>query len=294
MKERMEVSAHGVAFVKGWEYFVPFIYDDFVPPRHVNGKLEYVEYTGGQVHGTLTEGYGHTKAAHGRGKWALGSRLTEEEAAQILADDMEPVVDFLNRVIKVDVTQGQFDAMASITFNCGEGTIGKSSLLRKLNAGDYAGARRCFDLYVRSKGKVMNGLQRRRDAEQLLWDEGGEVAVASLPQEPVHHTAEVDEPTTKGMAKSTEGWTSIAQTAGGTVEAGRQGFDASDAADKIIDAKDKAEQLGVEPIKLFDHASATLSILVHQPMFWVAVAVAVGGVYLWFRRRWRMQMQGEM
>jgi lysozyme len=286
MKERMDISAEGLDFIERWEYFVPYIYDDFHAPKHVDGKLVYDEYTGGPVDGTLTEGYGHTKAAAGHGKWEIGSRLDEGEARDILHQDLVPVINFINRVVKVDLSQGQFDALCSFTMNCGEGTLEHSSILRLLNRGNYDGARRAFDLYTRSKGKVMAGLQRRRDAEQVLWDERH--AEIDLPVEPVHHVADVDVPPTKTMAKSTEGWTAIGQIGAGGGEAGHQTFDAYALADKAIEAKSKAEALGVEPIKLFDKLDATISILIHQPGFWVAVCIAIGGVYLWARRRWRL------
>ena len=92
-------------------------------------------------------------------------------------------------MVKVPLTQGQFDALVSFAFNCGAGNLKKSSLLKKLNAGDYDGARASFDLYTRSKGKVLRGLMRRRDAEQALW---GDADCVLLPQEPVTHPADVD------------------------------------------------------------------------------------------------------
>jgi hypothetical protein len=79
--------------------------------------------------------------------------------------------------VKVPLTQGQFDALCDLVLNMGAGNFKKSSLLARLNRGDYAGARAAFDLYVNSGRPAHEaGLVRRRDAEQLMWDEGGEEA----------------------------------------------------------------------------------------------------------------------
>ena len=86
-----------------------------------------------------------------------------------------------NNAIKVPVTQGQFDAFVSILYNVGHGSPARdgiirlktaypSTLLRKLNAGDYAGAREAFGHWVSPGSSIEPGLRRRRRAEQLLWD----------------------------------------------------------------------------------------------------------------------------
>lgn len=291
MKQKMDISERGLQFIEGWELYVGYIYDDKVAPQHINGKLVYKEWDGGPVRGTLTQGFGHTKSAKAVVDWSVGAKITRERAREVLHIDLSPVIACINRLVKVALTQGQFDALCSLVFNIGETLFAKSTVLRKLNRGDYRGARAALDLYVKSKGEYMVGLQRRRDAEQELWDELDQVTVPS-EEAPVHHSADIDPPKRKSMAKSSEGWTSIAQTVGGSAGIGNQSIDAYDAADKIIEAKAKAEALGVEPIKVFDKLNATLSILIHQPAFWFCLAIVVAGVFLWLRRRWKLQ--GEM
>ncbi len=185
-------SSHVIDFVKSFESFVPYVYDDKRAP--VKGK--YVPWQPGHVvRGTLTIGYGHTDDAKYKLPFKLanapaGFRLTEEEAAHILDVDLDECEQLVNDLVMVPITQGQYDALLSFTFNCGGGNLKK--LIEPLNKGDYTGTRRKFDLFIRSKGSVMRGLQRRRDGEQALWDDGD----AYLPTEIVHHTAEVDAPGT--------------------------------------------------------------------------------------------------
>jgi hypothetical protein len=69
----------------------------------------------------------------------------------------------------VPLTQNEYDALVSFTYNAGGGNLAKSTLLRKLNAGDYDGAAAEFDKWVSSKGQRLNGLIRRRNAEEALF-----------------------------------------------------------------------------------------------------------------------------
>jgi len=161
----MKLGSHGLKLIKSFEGFVPYVYDDLVPP--VRGK--YREWDGGAVRGTLTIGYGHTDAARHPIKCHLGTQVTEAEATQILDVDLGECVDEVNRAVKVRVSQGQFDALVSFAYNCGVGNLKKVTAV--LNRGDYAGARAKLGEFIRSKGQVLNGLVRRRTAEQALWDD---------------------------------------------------------------------------------------------------------------------------
>jgi hypothetical protein len=75
----------------------------------------------------------------------------------------------VNRLVTVPLTQNQFDALVSFTYNLGEGALAESGLLRKLNAGDYAGAAPEFAKWVRAGGVILPGLVRRRAAEADLF-----------------------------------------------------------------------------------------------------------------------------
>jgi lysozyme len=183
----MKTSKAGRAFIKSFESFVPYVYDDLRPA--VNGK--YRRYSPGErIVGTLTVLYGHTDAARHplRIKDCIGKTFSEAFADEVLAVDLDECEEYVNKAVKVPITQGQFDALVSFTFNCGAGNA--KNIIARLNRGDYKGARAAFDLYVRSKGTVMRGLQRRRDGEQALWDSNA----PALPDEIVEHPEQVDSP----------------------------------------------------------------------------------------------------
>lgn len=181
----MKISRAGLDFIKSFESFVPYVYDDLVPP--VKGK--YREWKGEKVIGTLTIGYGHTDSAKHPLKIRLGLRITEEEACEILDVDLDDCERAVNDAVKVPISQGQFDALVSFAFNCGAGAM--RNIARRMNAGKPDEARAAFDLYNKSKGRVLRGLQRRRDGEQALWDEADPAPVDVAD---TFHPAEVDHP----------------------------------------------------------------------------------------------------
>lgn len=190
----MRISERGLDFIKGFESFVPYVYDDLVPAR----KGRYAEWDGGPVKGTLTIGIGHTDAARHPLKITKGLRITEAEARGILAEDLSECEEDVRRMVNKPLTQGQFDACVSFVFNCGAGNF--KAIAKRINAGNYASARAAFDLYVKSKGVTLRGLQRRRDGEQAMWDDMS----VQPPAEIVDHPAEVDapaKPTSKELAK---------------------------------------------------------------------------------------------
>jgi lysozyme len=116
--------------------------------------------------GIWTIGYGHTGAGI-----CAGQSISEERAAALLEADLAEAVACVNRVVQIPVTQNQFDAMVDFCFNAGRGNFVQSTLLRKLNRGDAAGAAAQFGLWVHAAGKVIPGLMRRRNAEAALFSE---------------------------------------------------------------------------------------------------------------------------
>lgn len=179
----MKISKDGLDFIKSFESFVPYVYDDLKPP--VKGR--YREWNGEKVIGTLTIAYGHTNAAKHPLKVVQGLRVSEAEACVILDVDLDECEEAVNRLVKVTLTQGQYDCLVSFAFNCGVGNLKK--LIVPLNRGDYAATRAKLGAYVKSKGKTLRGLVRRRKGEQALWD----AKSPALPTAPVHHPAEVEE-----------------------------------------------------------------------------------------------------
>ena len=76
----------------------------------------------------------------------------------------------MTEAVKVPLNPNQFGALTSFTYNLGAGNLRSSTLLRKLNAGDYAGAAAEFARWNKAGGKVLKGLTRRRAAERALFE----------------------------------------------------------------------------------------------------------------------------
>jgi lysozyme len=110
-----------------------------------------------------TIGHGHTLDVE------PGDTCTLEEAEQWLLDDCADAEVAVLRHVRVPLSQGQLDALISFVFNLGAGNFANSTLLRKLNAGDYVGAWQEFPRWNKAAGKVMPGLSRRRAAEAKLF-----------------------------------------------------------------------------------------------------------------------------
>ena len=67
------------------------------------------------------------------------------------------------------MNQNQFDALVSLAYNIGTGAFNKSTLVKKLNAGDIRGAADQFDVWINAGGKRMQGLVNRRAREKALY-----------------------------------------------------------------------------------------------------------------------------
>ena len=106
------------------------------------------------------------------GNVVLGHTATLEECNTRLSKDLAVASSGVKAVLKHPVTQEQFDAITSLTFNVGVRNISTSSLVRKANAGDCYGAGAEFDRWVYAKGKKLKGLVIRRADERKLWDSG--------------------------------------------------------------------------------------------------------------------------
>ena len=94
-----------------------------------------------------------------------------DEAEEQLQRDLKPFAQQIEKAIVVDVNDNQFCALLSFVYNLGIGNFRSSTLLKKLNTGDYRGASLEFPKWNRAGGKVLKGLTRRRLAEQALFNE---------------------------------------------------------------------------------------------------------------------------
>lgn len=144
----MQTSEKGIARIKQFEGCKLTAYQDSV--------------------GVWTIGYGWTQPVDGKPIRA-GMTIKQETAERLLKTGLVSYESDVSRLVKVDLTQGQFDALVSFTYNLGARSLSTSTLLRKLNAGDYAGAADEFLRWNKAGGKVLNGLTRRREAERALF-----------------------------------------------------------------------------------------------------------------------------
>ena len=117
--------------------------------------------------GVWTDGYGNTHNV------VPGVAITQTQSVLDLQANVQGAVDSVNRLVNVELTQGEFDALVDFVYNLGAGNFASSTLLRKLNAGDYAGAALEFPKWDLVAGQVSAGLQARRLKEQALFDSGG-------------------------------------------------------------------------------------------------------------------------
>ena len=139
------IGSNGFSLIRTFEGFSPFTYSD--------------------VGGIPTIGFGHAIRT--------GERFIEpisgQQAQELLERDTHAAVTTLSRLIKPSTTQNQFDALTSFTYNVGVGTFMRSSVLRKHNDLDDAGASAALLRYDHVGGKVVRGLTARRNLEAKLY-----------------------------------------------------------------------------------------------------------------------------
>lgn len=113
--------------------------------------------------GIWTIGIGHTKDVK------PDDKITESQALELLREDVRWVEKAIDEHVQVKINQNQYDALSAFIFNVGAGAFSLSTLLKKLNAGDYDGAANEFPRWNKAAGKELPGLTRRRAAEKALF-----------------------------------------------------------------------------------------------------------------------------
>ena len=146
-----DISSNGYALIKEFEGL----------------ELKAYKDTGG----VWTIGYGTIKYPNGVSVKS-GDKCTEAQAEQWLISDCKWVDASLGKYVKVKLSQNQFDALASFIYNVGETAFKTSTLLAKLNAGDYVGAAGQLDRWVNDNGRKIQGLINRRAKEKKLFLKG--------------------------------------------------------------------------------------------------------------------------
>ena len=119
--------------------------------------------------GLWTVGVGHLIGDGKKLPKEWNKEFTDEEVDNILCEDLERFEIGIQRLTKVSLTQSQFDALVSFSFNVGLGNFQSSTLRSKLNRGDYEGASNEFPKWRKAGGKILTGLVRRRADEKALF-----------------------------------------------------------------------------------------------------------------------------
>ena len=114
--------------------------------------------------GVWTIGYGHTTGVK------EGDVCTQEEAEKLLRGDIFKFEEYVQDSVKVDLDQSQFVAFVALTFNLGPGNLRSSTMLKKLNNGEYESVPFEMRRWNKAGGKTLDGLIRRRQAESLLFE----------------------------------------------------------------------------------------------------------------------------
>jgi lysozyme len=114
--------------------------------------------------------YGHTDSA-GEPKYKDTKDMffTKQEAKETLIRDLEKYESSLKILVKVPLNENQYGALVSLIYNIGEEKFSNSTLLKKLNNGDYDGASEEFEKWHFSGGKIVEGLCNRREAEYQMF-----------------------------------------------------------------------------------------------------------------------------
>lgn len=217
----MQISPTGIAIIKRWEGLVLETYDDGV--------------------GILTVGYGHTGRFRGHPTVAEAVQanggqpitITEEEAEELLREDLREFENGVNRLIKSPTAQSMFDAFVSLSFNIGLGAFKKSTTLREHNNERYLEAADALTWFNKAGGQVWEGLVRRRAHERDHYLSGLDEVMESSP-------TPVAEPVTENSPRRNNPITT--RTTTGATTAGAAG--AAGASTVLMD--DDEEQAGDE------------------------------------------------
>lgn len=126
------------------------------------------------IGGVWTIGYGHTRTAR------QGMTITQEQAEALLREDLRVFESAVADAVDVDLTDNQFAALVSWAYNVGVSAMRRSSLIRRLNAGDYDAVPAELAKWNKVRGQVVRGLSNRRAAEAGLWAKGAFVASRNI------------------------------------------------------------------------------------------------------------------
>ena len=215
--------------------------------------------------GIWTIGYGHTSAA-GAPEVVQGMTITQAEANDILRQDLVKYETGVKALVKQPLTQNQFDVLVDFAYNAGVGALKSSTLLKKINAGEFDAVPAELMKWTKGGGKVLPGLVNRRRAEAGWW--------RSLDAEPIdeqEQRAEPDAIVPKTMVESKQGNAALLTAGLGSVAAAKE---------VAAQAQDASDTLG-----------AFLNLLSNPNFVIMVVVVGLAGA-IWFWRKKHMEEHG--
>jgi lysozyme len=217
--------------------------------------------------GVPTIGWGCTKGVQ------LGMIWTREQATEGLRRELAECEDAVTRLVTVQINQHQFDALVSFAYNCGTGALAKSTILKRINAGDYEGAAAAFGMWdkarVNGKMTVLRGLTRRRAAERELFLRPVEAEPEPMPQ------AVAPPP---GISKSGTIWGTAAGAVAGAVAY------METAIAGLVEWAAKLSELGPVSAALTTMGGNVKSL---------SLGLGIGAAVFVISRRWRAYLEGK-
>lgn len=146
--DEMHISPSGIDLIRNFESLRLNAYDDGV--------------------GVWTIGFGTTKYPNGT-RVKKGDTCTLDQAKAYMHNDLKAFEQTVSSAVKVPINQNQFDALVSLAYNIGSTAFKNSTLVKRLNEGNYKAAAEQFGLWVNARGKRLQGLVNRRAIEKALF-----------------------------------------------------------------------------------------------------------------------------
>jgi lysozyme len=116
-----------------------------------------------------TIGYGSTRYEDGTPVKSTDKPIDESRAIQIMQETLKTYENAVSRYVTVNINQNQFDALVSFAYNLGNKALLNSTLLKRINEGNFLAANNQFMRWVYADGVKLQGLVRRREAERVLF-----------------------------------------------------------------------------------------------------------------------------
>jgi lysozyme len=247
----MQISDEGLRLIRSFEGYHTRLKDGscaaYLCPAHVP-----------------TIGFGCTEGVK------LGMVWTAEEAEAALRREIAKFEAVVNRLVTASINQNEFDAMVSLAYNIGAAAFERSSVLKRLNKGNRAGAAQAFEMWNKGGGRVLPGLVSRRKREAALF-----LKPVEAPEEPAMPQAVTE---TKPVSKPTVAAVSAVAATVAPVVVPSVPPEVPAVVTKSLENVHAWQGIGEQLWTLKQWALA-------QPMLAGSLALGVSAFYLWSKRR---------